>query len=80
MRSLAKCVVPFWLYFICSVLYAAGQLEKGSEPTVGIGWVVMFVVVFVGICVFIGVAAVRAERKNKNEPPEQVQGPAKSAK
>jgi hypothetical protein len=37
---------------------------------VGLGWVVLFLVVFVGICVFIGVAAVRADRKSKSAAEE----------
>ena len=67
MKPLASCVVATWFVLLAAAVQAATQSDKpAAEPTVGIGWVVLFVLVFIGLCVFIGVAAVRAERKNKS--------------
>jgi hypothetical protein len=67
----AKCAVATLLALIAAVAQAATEPDKlTTEPTVGIGWVVLFLVVFVGICVFIGVAAVRADRKSKSAAEE----------
>ena len=48
---------------------AFAALEEGGksapEPTVGIGWVLFFLVLFVGICAGIGVAIWRAEKRSR---------------
>jgi hypothetical protein len=73
MKSFAKYVVATWFAVIAAMVKAAAdQADKlPAQPTVNIGWVILFVVVFVGICVVIGVAAVRAERKNKPASDQQ---------
>ena len=38
-----------------------GQLA--AEPTVAVGWVVFFLLLFVAVCVWIGVAIWRADKK-----------------
>jgi len=53
--------------FIASIAQAAMQ-EGGvmaPEPQVATFWVFAFLVLFVGICIWIGVAIWRAERKKK---------------
>jgi hypothetical protein len=47
----------------------AQAVEEGAasapEPTVSVVWVIVFLGIFVGICVWIGVAIWRNERKNR---------------
>jgi hypothetical protein len=44
---------------------ASGEVVHAPSPTVSVFWVVMFLVLFVGICAWIGVAIWRNERKNR---------------
>ncbi|MCC6532198.1 MAG: hypothetical protein IT531_06595 [Burkholderiales bacterium] len=48
---------------------AGAAMEEGGalapEPTVNVVWVGVFLVLFVGVCVWIGVAIWRAERRSK---------------
>lgn len=66
-----SCIVKqsFGLLLAFVSLMASAALEEGGklapEPTVGIGWVLFFLVLFVAICVGIGVAVWRAEKKNR---------------
>ena len=71
MNAFAKGIVATWLGLIAALVRAATEVDKAaSEPTVSLGWVVLFVLVFVGICAFIGIAAVRADRKSKEAAKE----------
>jgi len=44
-----------------------GEAAYAPEPTVSVVWVIVFLALFVGICVWIGVAIWRNERKNASE-------------
>ena len=70
MASLARHIAATWLCLAAAIVQAAvDSADKlGKEPTVSAIWVIVFVLLFVGVCVFIGVAAVRAERKSKGTP------------
>lgn len=65
-----------WTYMVGVLLAlavpAAGaaveQADKlAPEPTVGIGWIILFLVVFVLFCVGVGVGIYRADKKSKAE-------------
>jgi hypothetical protein len=64
---LSGAVASMLACFACFVQAAA---EEGGalapEPTVSTVWVVVFLLVFVGICAWIGIAIWRNERKNKS--------------
>lgn len=67
MKSLVRYFVASWFALTAAVVKAAAdQTDKvAPQASVSIAWVVLFIAVFIGICVWIGVAAVRAERKSK---------------
>lgn len=44
---------------------ASGEVVHAPSPTVSVVWVVVFLVLFVGICAWIGLAIWRNERKNR---------------
>jgi hypothetical protein len=45
---------------------AEGGDKLAPEPTVAAGWVYFFFLVFVGICVWIGIAIWRAEKQTRS--------------
>ena len=67
MRNILNTVVGFLL--ICGsalALAAAGEGgELAPEPTVSVGWVYFFVVVFFGICAWFGYAIWSADKKHR---------------
>jgi len=67
MRSLARYVAATWLSLITAFAQAAVESANTvpKAPTLNPLMVVLLVLVVVGVFVFIGVAAVRAERKSK---------------
>lgn len=69
MKSLFNRSIAVLLSMLMPVMTALAAVGEGGalapEPTVGIGWVFTFFVLFVGICVWIGIAIYRAERKSK---------------
>ena len=67
MKSFARYVLAAWLALAAAIGQAAVEQtgKLAPEPTVSVVWVVLFLALFVGVCVVIGVAAVRAERKSK---------------
>ena len=69
MRSFPKFAIAPRLAIVSFAVQAA--LEQGAasapEPTVDVVWVVVFGVLFIGVCVWIGIAIVRAEKKNKTD-------------
>lgn len=66
-----SCIVKqsFGLLLTFASFVALAALEEGGksapEPTVGIGWVLFFLILFVGICVGIGYAVWRAEKRTR---------------
>lgn len=56
-------LVTVWAALAHAAVGEGGQLAP--EPTVGTGWVVLFLVTFVAVCVWIVVAIWRAEKKKK---------------
>ena len=70
MATLAQYLAATWLCLAAGIVQAAVDSadKAGKEPTVSAIWIILFVLLFVGVCVFIGVAAVRAERKSKATP------------
>jgi hypothetical protein len=69
MKSLLKFAVSSWLAFISCVVGAAleGGAALAPEPTVDVIWVAAFGVLFLVVCVWIGVAIFRAEKKKKTD-------------
>jgi NhaP-type Na+/H+ or K+/H+ antiporter len=69
MRSFLKFAIASWLAFVSLAVQSA--LEPGAasapEPTVDAVWVVVFGVLFIAVCVWIGIAIFRAEKKNKTD-------------
>ena len=54
-------VVTVWAALAHAAIGEGGQLAP--EPTVATGWVVFFLFLFVGVCVWIGYAIWRADKK-----------------
>ena len=65
MKSHLTYLIAVWLWLMATAGHAAmEQADKmAPEPTVGLGWVIAFLLGFVGICVGIGIAIIRASRK-----------------
>jgi hypothetical protein len=59
----------FLAVFLAVPAALARAAEDGAalapEPTVNVAWVAVFLVVFLGICAWFGIAIWRAERKNR---------------
>jgi len=71
MKTFVNYVVATWLAL--TSLSALAALEGGQlapEPTVNVAWVGVFLLLFIGVCVFIGVAIYRAEGKRKQDSNE----------
>ena len=54
-------VVTVWTALAHAAIGEGGQLAP--EPTVAMGWVVFFLFLFVGVCVWIGYAIWRADKR-----------------
>ncbi len=66
MRNIVNSIVAFLITYSYPVLAAVG--EGGAlapEPTVSVGWVWFFLVVFVAICAWFGIAIWKAEKKSR---------------
>jgi hypothetical protein len=66
MRNILNTILAF--LFFCGTTLAAAQGEGGAlapEPTVSVGWVYFFVIVFFGICAWFGIAIWNADKKNR---------------
>ena len=65
MRNVFKTILAF--LFACGSSLALAAAEEGGklapEPTVNVGWVYFFIVVFFGICAWFGIAIWNAEKK-----------------
>ncbi len=67
MRNLIARSLAFVLALAAPFAFAAEEGVLAPEPTVSVFWVGVFFLVFIGVCVWFGVAMVRADRKNKAE-------------
>jgi len=69
MKAIWTYVLGALLALVTSVAGAAvEQADKlAPEPTVGVGWIILFLVVFVLFCVAVGVGIYRADKKSKAE-------------
>ena len=56
-------LITVWAALANAAVGEGAALEP--EPTVGVGWVVFFLLTFVAVCVWIGFAIWRAEQKKK---------------
>lgn len=67
MKSFLRSVACALLVLMSSVAGAAlDQADKmAPEPTVSVVWVALFLIIFVGFCVGVGVAIYRADKKVK---------------
>jgi len=67
MRNVLNTILAFLFACGSSIALAAadeaGQLAP--EPTVSVGWVYFFIVVFFAICAWFGIAIWNAEKKNR---------------
>ena len=68
MKSSLTCWLGMWLWVVAAAARAALETtdKMAPEPTVGVGWVVLFLVIFVGVCVGIAIAIFRAARKDNS--------------
>jgi hypothetical protein len=68
MRTISDRVLAILLSLFAGVSFAQA-VEEGAasapEPTVSVVWVIAFLGIFVGVCVWIGIAIWRNERKNR---------------
>jgi heme/copper-type cytochrome/quinol oxidase subunit 2 len=67
MRNVFSSILAFLLSIGTGAALAV--IEEGSqaapEPTVAVGWVYFFLLVFVGVCVWFGYAIWNADKKNR---------------
>jgi protein-S-isoprenylcysteine O-methyltransferase Ste14 len=67
MRNVFNTILAF--LFACGTSFALAAADEGGklapEPTVSVGWVYFFIVVFFGICAWFGYAIWNAEKKNR---------------
>ena len=61
--KLVVILVTVWAALAHAAIGEGGPMAP--EPTVATGWVVVFLVAFVAVCVWIGFAIWRAEKKKK---------------
>ena len=68
MNAIRKFAVGSMMSLVCSLALAADEIEQAAmqEPVSGF-WIGVFFVVFVGLCVGIGVGVVRADKRAKAE-------------
>ena len=67
MRNILNSILT--LLFACGTTLALAAEEGGKlapEPTVSVGWVYFFVVVFFGICAWFAYAIWSADKKSRN--------------
>ena len=65
MRTLFDRAAAICLALAASLVHAAEEGTIVPEPTVDVLWVGVFLLVFIGICVWFGIAIWRSERKSK---------------
>ena len=66
MRNILNTILAVLL--ACGTTFALAAAEGGQlapEPTVSVGWVYFFVIVFFGICAWFGMAIWNADRKSR---------------
>lgn len=61
LQSTIGALLAAWTIVALAALGEGAQLAP--EPTVSTGWVLFFVLVFLGVCVWIGYAIWRADKK-----------------
>lgn len=73
MRNILNTILAF--LFACGSSLALAAAEEGGqlapEPTVSVGWVYFFIVVFFGICAWFGIAIWNADRKSRGATANQ---------
>jgi hypothetical protein len=67
MPKLFANIVAFLFTWATTLAIATEGRELAPEPTVSVGWVWFFLVVFVGICVWFGYAIWNADKKNRTQ-------------
>ena len=69
MKAILDRAAAFLFALVAANCFAVQAIEEGAanapEPTVSVVWVIVFLLVFVGICAWIGIAIWRNERKNR---------------
>ncbi len=65
MKTAIQSVSLAFLAVIATLVQAADEAPYVPAPMVNTFWVYAFFVLFVGVCVWIGVAIWRAERRSK---------------
>ena len=66
MRQIITSILTLFACASTFVLAAAGEGgQLAPEPTVSVGWVYFFVIVFFAVCVWFGFAIWSADRKNR---------------
>jgi hypothetical protein len=68
MKGISDRILAILLSLFAGTCFAQAMEEGAAsapEPTVSVAWVIVFLAIFVGICVWIGVAIWRNERKNR---------------
>jgi heme/copper-type cytochrome/quinol oxidase subunit 2 len=66
MRTAVYSILAILMTYCQSILAAVGESpEYAPPPLVSIVWVWVFVAVFVGICMWFGIALWRAEKKDR---------------
>jgi len=67
MRNIVNTILTF--LFVCGTTFALAAGGEGGqlapEPTVSVGWVYFFVIVFFGICAWFGFAIWNADKKSR---------------
>ena len=68
MKALIHSSIASLLAFCSLVGYAAMEdaVDSTPAPTVDVVWVVVFLAVFVGVCAWIGIGIIRADRASKS--------------
>jgi hypothetical protein len=68
MRIISDRVLAILVSLFAAACFAQA-VEEGAasapEPTVSVVWVIAFLGIFVGVCIWIGIAIWRNERKNR---------------
>ena len=64
MRSIVNSILAM-ITFASSLALAAADGALAPEPTVSVGWVYFFILVFLGICAWFAYAIWRADKKTR---------------